>query len=86
MNSVFRFNEPHYSLRNTDTLVSRNVKTVLYGTESISTLAPKIWNLVPVDIKNSKSAQQFKENIRSWRTDSCPCRLCKKYIPKIGFL
>ena len=33
-----------------NTPISRNVKTVYYGTESISYLAPKIWVLIPNDI------------------------------------
>ena len=34
----------------TDCLFSRNGKTVSYGTKSISALAPKIWNLVPLKL------------------------------------
>jgi len=86
MNEIFKWKQPHYCLRNNDSLLSRNVKSVLYGTESITALAPKIWNLLPADIKNSQSSHQFKEKIRTWSTNKCPCRLCKRYIQNVGFI
>ena len=42
-----------YSLRSSNELYCRNPKTVKYGTETISYLAPKIWSLVPEIIKSS---------------------------------
>ena len=44
-----------------------------FGTESISSLAPKVW-----EIKNAKSLDIFKEKIKLWTTDKYPCRLCKR--------
>ena len=52
----------------TDCLFSRNGKTVSYGTKSISALAPKIWNLVPPQIRNSQFSYQFKEKMCTWST------------------
>ena len=31
----------------------RNVNTVSYGTETLSFLGPKLWAIIPIDIKNS---------------------------------
>ena len=45
MRKNFKFKEPHYSLRNNDSLINKNVRTVLYRSESISALATKLWNL-----------------------------------------
>ena len=53
-----------------------NPKTVRYGRETISFLAPKIWAIVPQNIKNCTSLSSFKINIRKWKPD-CPCRLRK---------
>ena len=36
------------------------VKSVWHGTESVSYLGPKIWDLVPNEIKESKSLNAFK--------------------------
>ena len=56
---------------------SRNVNTVLYGTETISFLGPKIWSIIPTDMKNATSFFEFKRKIRKWKPVACPCRLCK---------
>ena len=42
-------------------LYARNPKTVRYGTETISFLSPKIWSLVPQNIKDSGSLSCFKK-------------------------
>ena len=57
-----------------------------YGQQSISYLAPKIWNLVPEDIKESATVTLFKAKIKRWVPDMCPCRLCQIYIPNLGFI
>ena len=41
-----------YDLRNNNSFKRRRVKSVWYGTESVSFLGPKIWDLVPNEIKN----------------------------------
>ena len=46
---------PKYNLKTRQELYSRNLKTVRYGTETISLLAPKISAIVPQNIKNSTS-------------------------------
>ena len=48
MNSVFNLKENNrYSLRNVYELYNCNPRTVKYGTETISYLAPKVWSIVP---------------------------------------
>ena len=85
MNEIFRFIEPSYNLRNSNSLQRTNVKTVKYRTETLSWLGPKIWQLLPTDYKNCESLQMFKTKIKNWKTTECPCRLCKTYIHRIGF-
>ena len=86
MNSVFNLRENNrYSLRNIYELYSRNPRTVKYGTETISHLAPKVWSIVPQPIKESTSTHSFKTKIRKWNTN-CPCRLCKRYLQHVGFV
>ena len=48
-------------------LYSRNPKTVAYETESVSFKAPKIWSIVPQELKNSQSLYSFKKGIRKWK-------------------
>ena len=82
------FNETNvpYYLRQDVSFCSYNVKTALYGTETLSYLGPKIWNLVSFDIRACATEQIFPQNIKKWKPDRCPCRLCKIYIPNLGFI
>ena len=59
------FNEANvpYNLRQDVSFRSYNVKTVLYGTEMLSYLGPKIWSLVPFDIRNCTIEQIFRQKI-----------------------
>ena len=86
MKDTFRFIQKPYNLRNDPELQRRRNRTVYFGTESISSLAPKIWELIPSDITSANSLGIFKEKITFWKTDKCPCRLCKTYIGKVGFI
>ena len=63
-----------------------NPKTVKHGLETLRSLWPKIWNLISVDLKNISSVPLFKEKIRKWVPRNCPCRLCKSFVPRLGFL
>ena len=85
MSELFQIKNIDYNLRNGSTFLSRNVKTVRYGKESISYLAPQIWNLVPKDIKNSKNLVSFRNKIKLWIPENCPCTLCKTYIKDEGY-
>ena len=52
MNDVFQVKSPApYYLKDKNKLYSRNPKTVVYGTESVSFMAPKIWSIVPQELK-----------------------------------
>ena len=57
-----------------------------YGTESISFLAPKIWEILSNEIKDSETLQLFKAKIKRWDAVDCPCRLCKIYLPQLVFI
>ena len=57
-----------------------------HGTESLSNLGPRIWNLVPDKLKQLIDILAFKKEIKKWKPKSCPCRLCKTFIPYVGFI
>ena len=57
-----------------------NPKSVRFGTETLRTLGPKIWNIIPLCIENSASFAIFKQKIKSWTSVNCPCRLCINYV------
>ena len=37
-------------------------------------------------LKNIENLERFKREIKTWKPDNCPCRLCKVYIESLGFL
>ena len=61
LNNLFHKNMSNsYDLRNHKEIYFRNPKTVRYGTETISYVAPKIWSKIPETIKISSSLESFK--------------------------
>ena len=62
------------------------VRSVISGTESISFLVPKIWDIVPNELNQLETANAFKRDIKKWKPLNCPCRLCRLYIKNVGFL
>ena len=66
LNEVFVPHESNYELRGKNLLERRRVKSVRYGTESISSLAPKILDILPNEIKDSDTPQIFKPKIKKW--------------------
>ena len=65
MKQVFDFQEPYYNLRSETSQFKReNIKTSNYGIQSVKFLGPKICAMVPQNIKNCKSFQEFKRLIK----------------------
>ena len=61
-------------------------RTVYHRSECISHLGSKIWDIIPSSFKKAVSLNNFKKLIKKRVTQACPCKLCKKYIPGIGFV
>ena len=74
------------NLRNHRDFDIPKVRTVNNGIETIRYRGPITWDLVPNNIKESNSLFEFKEKIKKWKPEGCTCRLCKTYIPNVGFL
>ena len=36
--------------------------------------------------KSRKSLQEFKRLIKVWKPETCPCRMCEKYVANIAFI
>ena len=63
-----------------------NVRSVFHGSENISYLRPKIWDIVPLELKELTGAVAFKKSIKKCKPENCPCRPCKKYVSNSGFI
>ena len=74
MNDIFHFVEWPYNLKSDYTLERKRDNTVYHGSESLSSLAPKLWDLQP---KFSKKLCFSKgiQNKNTWAFDRCPCRI-----------
>ena len=45
-----------------------------------------VWTQVSLEIKQCKSLSLFKQKIKTWIPEVCPCKLCKTYIHHVGYL
>ena len=86
LNEIFQERSVPYNLRGNNPFRCRRANSIYHGTESLAFLGPKIWDLVPDEIKTSENVDIFKNKIKKWIPDNCPCRLCRVYIQNIGFI
>ena len=41
--------------------------------------------MVPMEMKNLKSLEDFKNEIRKWELDGCDVKLCKDFVSDLGY-
>ena len=89
MCDIFSIKTVPYNRRNDTTLHCRDADIILYGSEVISSLGPKIWVLLTPKMRNIKFTEEFNKKMREWTQSvvciSCLYRLCKIFIQNIGF-
>ena len=86
MQEIFCANTTYYNLRNHNDFFQPRVRSVNNGTESVRFKGPQLWQMLPPTIQNSQSLCQFKTKIQRWKGENCPCKLCRVFIPNLGFL
>ena len=59
MKDIFPINRNPYNLRQNSQFSRPRINTVYHGTESISNLGPKIWDLVPSNQKEISELDKF---------------------------
>ena len=79
--NYFNSDQIPYELRQRSQFQILLARLVFSGTESPKYLGPKIWALLPNEMK-----KKFRNAIKQWKPACRPCRLCKRYIHRIGFL
>ena len=65
MFELFSFNVKNYDLRSQSTLKQIKTNFMYFGSDNLSSLAPKTWDFVPDSFKNQKSLQMFKNRIKT---------------------
>ena len=72
-----------YNFRNLQEFQSERKGTVFYGLEIISYRAPQLRTILPQEFKQRNT---IKSDVRQWICNECPCRLCKVFVPNLGFI
>ena len=85
VSDIFAQATQHYNFRQNQEFRIPSVKSVYHVSESISYLGTKIWEIVPVNIKETNFLNSFKIEIHEWVPQSCPYRLPKQYISGVCF-
>ena len=69
-----------YNIRSQTDFVRDCVNTRRYGLNLLSYFAPKVWDMILLEIKNVNSIQKFKTEIRKWNPENCSCYLCRPHL------
>ena len=64
IHGLFCVRQTYYNLRNPHHFDIPSVNFVYHGSESISNLGPRIWNLVPYRLKELNRISSLKNEIR----------------------
>ena len=85
MKEIFCLKVLNYSTRKQN-LIYPNPHTVAYGLESFGYQACKLWEKIPYEIQQSDSVSTFKNALTKHCENICNCKLCKSYIPHLGYI
>ena len=80
MKDLFEFKSstnPTRSQGNPYDLLHHRPNQVTYGSNSLRTLAPKVWNSLPNEIKSADNFAAFKRLIKEWEGIKCGCNVCR---------
>ena len=75
-----------YNLRTQSDFLRNSVNSSKYGLNSIRFFGSKVWQMVPMQIRNLKSLEDFRNKIRRWEPDGCDCKLCKDFVLNLGYV
>ena len=87
MSDIFSLSEnSSYNLRCGATVNRRNIRTSKVGCETVSTIGVILWNDFPDELKNAESLKLFKQKIKLWSPNGCPCKICRKFIKNLRYI
>ena len=75
MKEIFELNTRRDNADNK--LIVQSQHSMKYGSYTLRSLGPSIWNKLPVDIRNCNSLLNFRELLKSWSGPKCHCNSCK---------
>ena len=87
MQEIFDHKSSGCTTRMGDKFARPNVNTVYKGENSLRNFGPVVWNIMlPEKLKVCSSLAEFKNSIKSWTPNNCPCSLCKNYVKNVGYI
>ena len=75
LNELFQSNNAGYNFRDSQKLIQPKFNTVRFGYKSFRYYGAKLWNALPVYVKESSSIFIFKRRITEW----CSTPDCEKF-------
>ena len=76
LESLFERYETPYNLRDNNRIHQPAYNTITYGKNSVRYQGAKLWNVLPLHIKEATTLPQFKRLIHTWLGPSCKCSIC----------
>ena len=76
MDILLIFSKNTHNLKFFQIILKKTKKKVTYGSLTISYRTLLLWANRPEEYKLADSLSECKSKIRSWRCDTCICRLC----------
>ena len=61
-------------------------RQVTFGTKSLESLGPKIWNNLPYHTKSAENLNVFKNLVKKWNGSFCSCNVCALLIFKYNII
>ena len=84
LHDIVTFNNTSYDLRDNMKCIQPKVNSTTYGLNSFKYECTRIWNEIPIEIKQMESLPSFISHIRNWPGPQCSCGHC--ILCKIGLL
>ena len=76
LHDVFKINETGYESRDPQRLILPKINTTIYGLNSFKFEAAKLWNKLPIEIRNTDNFHVFSTNLNAWLGPECVCNSC----------
>ena len=77
MTEIFKFKDHSYDLRKNNCIERKIIKSYKYGSETVSNVGAKLWDILPENIKKAESLQDFQNKIKFWTLLVFLFKLCK---------
>ena len=77
MQKIFKLRTSCYSLRSPNDLAHIRPNQTTFGSNSLMSIGPQIWNNLPNELKSAENLTTFKRLIKNWDGLSCRCSACQ---------